>query len=132
AAQLLRRPLQILHAEISTPPPMSTPIKPPSPLGDSWQLTLYELAGGLRARNDYALAAPVAPPAARGPSGSPLVVVYGPGLHELAVLDPRTGDPLRRVRLPDDVPPGAVFGTVVAGSPVAGALLAAPLRIVLF
>jgi hypothetical protein len=48
------------------------------------------------------------------------------------VLDPRTGDPLRRVRLPDDVPPGAVFGTVVAGSPVAGALLAAPLRIVLF
>src|SRR6185503_1609301 len=122
AAQLLRRPLQILHAEITTPPPMSTPIKPPPPLGDSWQLTLYELAGGLRARNDYALAPPVAPPAARGPSGSPLVVAYGPGLHEVVVLDPRTGDPLRRVRLPDDVPQGVVFGTVVAGSPVAGAL----------
>src|SRR5204862_552642 len=42
-AQLLRRPLQILHAEIDTPPPMSTPIQPPPPLGDSWQLTLYEL-----------------------------------------------------------------------------------------
>ena len=130
--QLLRRPLQILHGEINTPPPMSTPIIPPPPLGDSWQLTLYELAGGLRARNDYALAAPVASPAARGPAGSPLVVAYGPGLREVVVLDPRTGDPLRRVRLPDDAPPGAVFGTVVDGSPVAGAVLAAPLRVVLF
>jgi hypothetical protein len=132
AAQLLRRPLQILRAEIAPPPPMSTPIKPPPPLGASWQLTLYELGGGLRARNDYALVAPVAPVAARGPSGSPLVVAYGPGLHEVVVLDPRTGDPLRRVRLPHGAAPGAVFGTVVAGSPVAGALLAAPLRIVLF
>jgi hypothetical protein len=132
AAQLLRRPLQILRAEISAPPPMSTPIKPPPPLGDSWQLTLYELSGGLRARSDYAFAAPVAPPAARGPPGSPLVVAYGPGLREVAVLDPRTGAPLRRTRLPDDAPAGAVFGTVVAGSPVAGTLLAAPLRIVLF
>jgi hypothetical protein len=50
----------------------------------------------------------------------------------VVVLDPRTGDPLRRVRLPDDAPPGAVFGTVVGGSPVAGALLASPLRVVLF
>jgi sugar lactone lactonase YvrE len=131
-AQLLRRPLQILHGEIDTPPPMSTPITPPPPLGDSWQLTLYELAGGLRVRNDYALPAPVNPPAARGPPGSPLVVAYGPGLHEVVVLDPRTGDPLRRVRLPDDAPPGAVFGTVVDGSPVAGVLLASPLRVVLF
>ena len=131
-AQLLRRPLQILHGEVNTPPPMSTPITPPAPLGDSWQLTLYELAGGLRVRNDYALAAPVAPPAVRGPPGSPLVVAYGPGLHEVVVLDPRTGDPLRRVRLPDEAPPGAVFGTIVDGSPVAGTLLAAPLRVVLF
>jgi hypothetical protein len=132
AAQLLRRPLQILRVEITTPPPMSTPIKPPPPLGDSWQLTLYELSGGLRARNDYAFAGPVAPPAARGPPGSPLVVAYGPGLHEVAVLDPRTGDPVRRVRLPDEAPAGAVFASVVAGSPVAGTLLASPLRIVLF
>jgi hypothetical protein len=121
-----------LHGEINTPPPMSTPITPPPPLGDSWQLTLYELAGGLRARNDYALPAPVTPPAARGPPGSPLVVAYGPGLREVVVLDPRTGAPLRRVHLPDDAPPGAVFGTVVEGSPVAGVLLASPLRIVLF
>jgi hypothetical protein len=85
----------------------------------------------LRARNDYALAAPVAP-VAGGPPGSPLVIAYGPGLREIMVLDPRTGNPLRRVRLPDDAAPGAVFGTVVGGTPVAGALLAAPLRVVLF
>lgn len=129
--QLLRRPLQILRAEIDTPPPMSTPIKPPPPLGDSWQLTLYELDGGLRARNDYALAAPVAP-VRRGAPGSPLVVVYGAEQREICVLDPRTGDPLRRVALPDDAAPGQVFGTVVDGAPVAGALLASPLRVVLF
>jgi len=132
AAVLLRRPLQILRGEIDTPAPMSTPIPPPPPLGDSWQLTVYELTGGLRARNDYALPAPVAPPAVRGPAGSPLVVACGPGLREVVVIDPRRGDPLRRVRLPDDVPPGAVFGTVVDGSPVAGAVLASPLRVVLF
>ena len=131
-AQLLRRPLQLLHGVIDTPAPMSTPIQPPPPLGDSWQLTLYELTGGLRARNDYALPAPVTPPAVRGPPGSPLVVTYGPGLREVVVLDPHTGDPLRRVRLPEDAPPGAVFGTVVGGSPVAGTLLASPLRVVLF
>jgi hypothetical protein len=132
AARLLLRPLQILRGEINTPPPMSTPIAPPPPLGDSWQLTLYELTGGLRARNDYALAAPVAARAARGPSGSPLVVAYGAGLRELVVIDPRTGDPLRRVRLPDDAAPGTVFGTIVGGAPVAGTLLASPLRVVLF
>ena len=131
-AQLLRRPLQILRGEIDTPPPMSTPVKAPPPLGDSWQLTLYELGGGLRARNDYALPAPVGRPAPRGPPGSPLVVTYGPGQREVCVLDPRTGDPLRRVALPEDAAPGAVFGTVVDGTPVAGALLASPLRVVLF
>ncbi|HMG55033.1 MAG TPA: PQQ-binding-like beta-propeller repeat protein [Kofleriaceae bacterium] len=131
-AQLLRRPLQILRGEIDVPPPMSTPIKPPPPLGDSWQLTLYELGGGLRARNDYALAAPVAPPAPRGPPGSPLAVVYGTAQREVCVLDPRTGHPMRRIALPDDAAPGAVFATVVDGSPVAGAVLASPLRVVLF
>ena len=129
--QLLRRPLQILRAEVDVPPPMSTPIKPPPSLGDSWQLTLYELGGGLRARNDYALSAPVAPPV-QGPPGSPLVVVYGQAQRDVCVLDPRTGDPLRRVSLPADAPPGGVFASVVDGSPVAGAVLASPLRVVLF
>lgn len=111
---------------------MWTPIPPPPPLGDSWQYTLYELGGGLRARNDYALAPPVVPAAARGPAGSPLVVASGPDLREVMVLDVRTGDPLRRVQLPEDAAPGLVFGTIVDGTPVAGALLAAPLRVVLF
>jgi putative pyrroloquinoline-quinone binding quinoprotein len=129
--QLLRRPLQILRAEVDVPPPMSTPIAPPPALGDSWQLTLYELGGGLRARNDYALPAPVAPPVP-GARGSPLVVVYGPAQREVCVLDPRTGDPLRRVSLPADAVPGGVFATAIDGAPVAGAVLASPLRVVLF
>ncbi|HEY5933420.1 MAG TPA: hypothetical protein VIU61_02220, partial [Kofleriaceae bacterium] len=79
--------------------------------------------------NDYALAAPIAPATARGPAGSPLVVAYGVGLREVLVLDPRTGDPVKRVRLPDG---GHVFGTIVDGTPVAGALLPAPLRAVVF
>jgi len=130
--QVLRRPLQILRGELDTPPPMSMPIQTPPSLGDSWQLALYELGGGLRARNDYALAAPVSAPAPRGPPGSPLVVVYGLTQREVCVLDPRTGDPVRRVALPDDAAPGAVFATVVDGSPAAGVLLASPLRVVLF
>jgi hypothetical protein len=47
------------------------------------------------------------------------------------VLDPRNGDPLRRVALPDEAP-GVVFATIVDGTPVAGTVLASPLRIVLF
>jgi hypothetical protein len=38
----------------------------------------------------------------------------------------------RAVALPDDAAPGAVFGTVVDGAPVAGVLLDVPLRVVLF
>jgi hypothetical protein len=111
---------------------MSTPIPMPPSLGDSWQYTLYELAGALRARNDYALPGPVAPAATRGPAGSPLAITYGPGARDVLVLDPRNGDPLRRVHLPDDAPVGVVFSTVVDGTPVAGTLLASPLRVVLF
>jgi len=125
-------PPKAIAARETEPPPIWTPIRPSPSLGDSWQYTLYELTGGLRARNDYALAAPIAPAVARGPSGSPLVVAYGQGLHAVLVLDPRTGDPLRRVLLPEDAPPGLVFGTIVDGTPVAGALLASPLRAVLF
>ncbi len=108
--------------------PLSTPIAPPASLGDSWELTLYELRGGPRTRNDYALAAPVGQGARF--SGAPLVVVDGH--REALVIDPRHGDPLRRVKLPEDAVPGAVFGSFVDGAPVAGALLARPLRIVLF
>ena len=112
-------------------PKLWTPIPPPPPLGDSWQYTLYELTGAVRARNDYAIMGAVAVARARGPAGSPLVVAYGDG-REVIVLDPRTGDPLRRVALPIDAPAGVVFSTIVDGSPVAGTVLASPLRIVLF
>ncbi len=112
-------------------PRLWTPIAPPPPLGDSWQYMLYELTGAVRAFNDYAITGAVAPARVRGPAGSPLVVAYGDG-RELIVLDPRTGDPLRRVALPVDAPAGVAFSTVVDGSPVAGTLLASPLRIVLF
>jgi len=112
-------------------PRLWTPIPPPPPIGDSWQYTLYELTGGLRARNDYAITGAVTPARARGPAGSLLVVAYADG-RELIVLDPRTGDPLRRVALPIDAPAGVAFSTVVDGTPVAGTVLASPLRIVLF
>jgi hypothetical protein len=36
------------------------------------------------------------------------------------------------VALPEDAASGQVFATVVDGAPVAGALLASPLRVVLF
>jgi PQQ-like domain len=109
-------------------PRLWTPIPPPPALGDSVQVTLYEPTGGLRARNEYALVdAGVA--RARGPEGSPIVVYAG---RDVLSIDPRTGDPIRRVQLPDDAPIGLVFGTIVDGTPVAGAVLAAPLRVVLF
>ncbi|MBS1121266.1 MAG: hypothetical protein H6Q90_3494 [Deltaproteobacteria bacterium] len=128
-----RRPVALPPAARETePPPLWTPIPSPPPLGRSWQYTLYDLTGGLRARNDYALDNPVVPAAARGPQGSPLVVAYGHALQDVLVLDPRTGDPVRHVRLPEGSPPAHVFGTIVDGSPVAGAVLAVPLRVVLF
>jgi hypothetical protein len=99
----------------------------PPPIGTSWQLTLYELAGGLRARNDYALSRPIVLSSLRGAAKSPLVI--GAAARELVVIDPDTGDPLRRVQLPED---GIAFSTIVDGRPVAGAVLAAPLRVVLF
>ena len=101
-------------------------------MASSWQYTLYELAGGLRARNDYALTPPITPAAHRGPRDSPLVVQSGPGLREVLVLDSRTGDPLRRVQLPEDAVPGLAFSTILDGKPVVGTLLAKPLRVVVF
>lgn len=110
-------------------PDLWIPVPAPPPLGDSWQYTLHERTGALRARNDYDLVAPVAVSPARGPAGSPIVVASGPAQREILVLDPETGNPLRRVVLPGQ---GFVFGTIVDGSPVAGAVLAAPLRIIVF
>ena len=113
------------------PPVLPAPSPPPPPMAASWQYTLYELTGGLRARNDYAIASP-AMPAVRGAGASPLVVQFGPGLRELLVIEPRRGDPLRRVHVPDDAAPGTAFATIVDGKPVVGTLLVNPLRAVLF
>ncbi|MBA3821518.1 MAG: hypothetical protein H0X17_21725, partial [Deltaproteobacteria bacterium] len=124
-----RRPVVELDPER---PRTWAPIPMPAPLGDSWQLTLYELTGGLRARNDYGLFPPIAPARERGPAGSPLVVASSPGLREVLVIDARQGNPLRRVQLAEDASPGLVFGTIVDGTPVAGAVLQAPLRVVVF
>lgn len=114
------------------PPRLPTPWPAPPPLAASWQLTLYELSGAVRIRNDYAVAAVAPEPAPRGPGDSPIVVQFGLGSRELLVIEPRRGDPVRRVHVPDDVAPGTAFGTLVDGKPVVGVLLESPLRAVLF
>jgi hypothetical protein len=126
---VIKKPVP-LHDTPEKPPPIATPWLPPPPGPPAWQYTLYELDGALRARNDYALESPVAPAGARGPAGSPLVVASGPGGREILVIDPARGDPLRRVRLPDEA--GPTFSTIVDGKPIAGTIVAAPLRLVLF
>ncbi|HEY5946932.1 MAG TPA: hypothetical protein VIV40_15620, partial [Kofleriaceae bacterium] len=112
------------------PPLLPKPWPAPPAMAASWQYTLYELNGALRARNDYALESPITP-APRGPGDSPFVVQFGPGLRELLVVEPRRGDPLRRIHLPDDAAPGTAFATLVDGKPVVGTLLVNPLRAVL-
>jgi hypothetical protein len=101
------------------PPTYSAP-----PMLASWELSIYELTGGLRARNDYPLTGPITP--ALRTAGAPLVYRAG---RDVLVIDPRTGDPLRRVTLPEEAP---VFSTIVDGKPVVGTILAAPLRAVVF
>jgi outer membrane protein assembly factor BamB len=122
------------------PPRLPKPWPAPPPMAASWQLTLYELSGALRVRNDYALDRTVtpdgmraAPPlAARGPADSAIVVAHGAGLRELLVIEPRRGDPVRLVQLPDDAASGTAFSTVLDGKPVVGTMLANPLRAVVF
>lgn len=68
--------------------------------------------------------------AARGPS-APLVVL-DPLTPSAVVVDLASGNPLRRVAVPGDVRDTALFSTVVRGAPVAGVVLANPLRVVTF
>ncbi len=113
-------------SSFETGPPMSVPWPPPPAMAASWELSIYDIAGALRARNDYALVSPVA--IAPRAAAAPIVVASAP--HAVLVLDPRTGDPLRRIDLPDA--PAAAFATVVANVPIAGVVLAHPLRVVWF
>ena len=103
--------------------PMSVPIVPPPSLGDSFELTLYALHGGLRTRNDYAVGGAIAPRVA----GAPIAIA---GAHEVLVVEPRRGDPVARIPLPERAT--GVFTTIVAGAPIAGVILADPLGFVLF
>jgi hypothetical protein len=112
---------------VKSVPPIAIPWRPPAPIGASWQLALFELDGGVRARDDYALARPIAV-APRAP-GAPYVIAYGG--RELLVVEPRRGDPVQRARLPEGAA-GAAFATVAGGKPVVGVVLGAPLRVVLF
>jgi len=135
------RPLRVLQPILKKPveedperPRMWTPIPPPPPLGDSLQVTIFELTGGLRTRNDYGLVDGYLA-STRGPAGSPVVLFSEPEADrasDVLAIDPRTGDPIRRVRLPSDAPVTLVFGTIVDGTPVAGAVQQSPLRVVLF
>ena len=118
--------------DANAPPTLPKVWPAPPPLPASWQYALYELTGGLRARNDYALEPPITPATVRGPGDSPLVVQSGPGLRDVLVLDPHRGDPLRRIQLPDEAAPGLAFSTIVDGKPVVATLLANPLRLVVF
>lgn len=111
------------------PPRLPQTWPTPTDLPASWQLTLYDVDGALRTRNDYALARPITPGRARR-AGAPLVVQSGPGLVSVLVIDPVRGDPLRRIELSE--PSSTTFSTVVDGKPVTGAMLANPLRAVLF
>ena len=110
--------------DLEAAPAIATPWPPPPASPASWQLAIYELGGGLRARNDYPLTGPITP--ALRTAGAPLVYRVG---REVVVIDPRNGDPLRRVTLPEEAP---VFSTIVDGKPLVGTILAAPLRAVVF
>jgi hypothetical protein len=116
--------------DLEAAPAIATPWPPPPPMAASWQLVLFELAGGVRARDDYALDAPIALAERRG--ASPVVVEYGARPRRMLVLDAVHGDPLRRIELPADAPENAAFSTVVDGRPVTGTILAEPLRVVTF
>jgi hypothetical protein len=110
--------------DLEVAPAIATPWPPPPAMPASWQLAIYDLGGGLRARNDYPLTGPITP--GLRTAGAPLVYRAG---RDVLVIDPHTGDPLRRVTLPEEAP---VFSTIVDGKPVVGTILAAPLRAVVF
>ncbi|CAN5913406.1 hypothetical protein BH11MYX2_BH11MYX2_09570 [soil metagenome] len=112
------------------PPRLWQPIPPPADAIATTQLTLFDPAGGVRARNDYALR--LGERGIRGAPASPLVL-YGPrvgGGRQVLVVDAMTGDPLRRVDLDANI--RAAFSTVVDGMPITGAVVTNPLRLVLF
>jgi hypothetical protein len=113
--------------DIPRPPRLVTPIPPPVNLERSWQQTVFAATGPLLSRNDYVFVQDPTPADERGP-GAPLLL----RARDFVLVLDTDGNPLRRVQIPGEVEPDAVFSVVVDGKPVTGALLANPLRVVLF
>jgi hypothetical protein len=134
AAKTEAKPAEDVDESLGPPPRLARDVWPdPGPLPASWQLTLYDLSGAYRARNDYysPLSGSALTPAHARSAKAPLVLQATP-FSEVIVVEPEHGDPVRRVQLPDDTAPGTAFSTVVDGKPVVGVLLANPLRVVMF
>ena len=116
------RPEVYVPTDLEVAPAIATPWPPPPPLPASWELTLFELGGGVRARNDYAFDGV---PGLRV-GAAPFVYLAS---QEALVIDSVHGDPLRRVRL---AAAGSAFSTLVDGRAIVGMIVAGPLRLVVF
>jgi hypothetical protein len=111
------------------PPPIATPWQVIERGSRAWQLTVYNTTGAFVARADLAFG--VARLAAARARSAPFVVL-DPLTPTAVVVDVQRANPLRRVAIPRDIRDTALFSTVVAGAPVAGVVLANPLRVVTF
>jgi hypothetical protein len=116
-----------------SPPRLWSPIPAPRDGIPTEQITLYEPSGGVRARNDYAIQY-----AHLGDRGAPdsLVVAHGGphGGNSFLILDPGTGEPLRSIDV-GEVADGSTarpFSTRIDDMPIMGAVVANPLRLLLF
>ena len=138
APRLPRGPRALVKMARRAPPPPTdvaavwTPRPLPTPLGQAWHLALYEPSGEFRVRNEYPIFPPISPSRLRASGTAPLVVVSGPEQREALVIDPRTGDPLRRATLSVDATPAITGGLLIHDRPVAFAVYARPLRVALF
>ena len=118
------KPEIYVPTDLEVAPAIATPWPPPPPMPASWELTIYDQAGGVRARNDYAFAGV----AGMRVGSAPFVYTAG---AEALVIDSVRGDPLRRVALPAPAA-GGVFSTIVDDRVIVGMILAGPLRLVVF
>jgi hypothetical protein len=128
------KPAEDFDESLGPPPRLARDVWPdPGPLPASLQVTLYDVSGVYRARNDYysPLSGSALTPVHARSAKAPLVLRATP-FSEVLVVEPEHGDPVQRVQLPDDTAPGTAFSTVVDGKPVVGVLLANPLRVVMF
>ncbi|CAN5204612.1 hypothetical protein BH11MYX1_BH11MYX1_49010 [soil metagenome] len=119
------KPEVYVPTDLEAAPAIATPWPPPPPLPASWELTVYDQAGGVRTRNDYAFSGV----AGLRVGAAPFVYTAG---QEALVIDSARGDPLRRVRFSGETAIGRAFSTIVDGRAIVGMILAGPLRLVVF